>query len=93
MYGLIFEWDPKKARRNLEKHGISFEEASTVFGDPNAITIYDDEHSDDEDREITIGFSAKVRIIVVSHTDRDGKIRIINARKATRTEILQVEGN
>jgi uncharacterized protein len=92
--GLKFEWDPRKALSNKDKHGISFEEATEIFGDPLAITIPDPDHSDDEFREITIGQTGKFRIIVASHTQRDGTIRIISARKADRSETLQYnEGN
>ena len=81
-----FEWDAKKAAANERKHGVSFVEASTVFGDPLAITFPDPDHSRDEDREITIGYSIAGRLLIVSHVDRDGRIRIISARKATRSE-------
>ena len=85
--GLRFEWDAKKAEINLSKHGISFEEAATVFGDSLAITIEDEQHSNEfESREITIGSTVKHRIVVVSHTDRTGNIRIISARKAVKSE-------
>jgi uncharacterized protein len=87
--GLKFEWDPEKARSNFNKHGISFEEAATVFGDPLSITISDSDHGDDELREVTIGETFKYRIVIVSHTDRHGNIRIISARKATKSEIKQ----
>ena len=87
--GLKFEWDANKARINLSKHGISFEEAATVFGDELAITILDSEHGGEELREVTIGSSIKNRIVVVSHTDRLGNIRIISARKAGRSEVKQ----
>ncbi|HET6250582.1 MAG TPA: BrnT family toxin [Tepidisphaeraceae bacterium] len=82
-----FEWDSTKAATNRRKHGISFEEAETVFSDPNAIEFYDAEHSDDEDREIIIGFSNKLRLLLVIYTERHGDtIRIISARKANATE-------
>jgi uncharacterized protein len=88
--GLRFEWDVKKAQINFAKHGISFEEAATVFGDSQSITIEDERHgSEDELREITIGSTVKHRIVVVSHTDRHGAIRIISARKAVKSEINQ----
>jgi len=83
---LKFEWDAKKARENIKKHGVSFEEASTVFGDLLALTIYDPLHSEEEDRFVTLGESEKRRLIVVSFTDRDDRIRIISARMATRRE-------
>ena len=81
-----FEWDPAKAASNLAKHGVSFAEASEVFGDPLAITILDPDHGGDEAREITIGSTGKQRLIVVSHTDRNGKTRLISARRANRAE-------
>lgn len=81
-----FEWDPDKAASNLAKHGVSFQEAATVLGDPLSITFYDPDHSIDENRYITIGTSADGRLIIVSHADRDDRIRIISARKATRRE-------
>lgn len=93
MNGLNFSWDPHKAALNIKKHGVSFEEASTVFGDPNAVTVCDEERSEEEDREVTIGISKRMRLVVVSHTDRGGTIRIISARKATRREMLQFQGN
>ena len=90
---LIFEWDEKKAKQNIKKHGISFEEAATVFGDPFSITIYDPLHSGDEDRFVILGISNKNRVLVVVHTDRDERIRIISARKATQKERKQYESN
>ena len=81
-----FEWDPDKAARNLTKHGVSFHEAATIFGDPLALTFSDPDHSDDEDRFLTFGNSDQARLLVVSHTDRDDRIRIISARPATRKE-------
>ena len=81
-----FEWDPEKAQKNLQKHEVSFEEASSVFDDPMFITVLVDEHSDDEERYITIGISNKTRLLLVAHTERDNRIRIISARKATKHE-------
>lgn len=86
---LQFEWDSKKSQSNKRKHGITFEEASTVFGDLLSITIPDRTHSIGEDRFITIGTSINDKFIVVVHTDRDDIIRIISARKATRNEKRQ----
>ena len=63
-----FEWDPKKAAANLKKHGVSFQEAATVFGDPLAITFQDPDHSEDEERQVTFDLSLRKRLIVVSHT-------------------------
>ena len=90
---LIFEWDKKKADQNIRKHGISLEEAATVFGDPFSITIYDPLHSQDEDRSVILGTSNKNRVSVVIHTDRQDRIRIISARKATKKERKQYESN
>ena len=81
-----FEWDLKKTANNLRKHGISFKEAATVFGDPLSMTFEDPDHSINEERFVTIGESRQRRILVVAHTDRRGVIRIISARKATPRE-------
>lgn len=81
-----FEWDPDKSDANLKKHGISFHEASTVFGDPLAITFNDPDHSIGEHRFLTFGHSRANRLMVVVHTERLGKTRIISARRATRQE-------
>jgi hypothetical protein len=80
------EWDPVKAEINLKKHRVSFEEASTVFDDPLFITFLDVEHSDDEERYITLGLSQRNRLLLIAHTDREETIRIISARKATKNE-------
>ena len=82
----IFQWDKKKARQNLRDHKVSFEEASTVFGDTLSRTIDDPLHSEDEDRSVIIGQSARGRLLVVVHTIRGDDIRIISARVATPTE-------
>jgi uncharacterized protein len=74
-----FEWDPRKARKNLRKHGVSFTEAGTVFGDDLASTVPDPDHSENEDRYITIGWSSRRRLLIVAHTDRGDRIRIIIA--------------
>jgi uncharacterized protein len=87
----IFEWDDAKAASNLAKHGVSFEEARTVFEDAFAITIDDTEHSDFEDRHVTIGLSLISRVLLVIHADRRERIRIISARKATPAERKQYE--
>ncbi len=81
-----FEWDPDKAARNLARHGVSFPEAATVFGDPLAITFSDPDHSEDEDRLLTFGHSGAGHLLIVSHTDRGVRTRIISARRATRKE-------
>lgn len=83
---LQFEWDANKAIKNIEKHQVSFEEAATVFDDPLFITFVDEEHSVDEERYITIGLSSRGRLLMLAHTDREGQIRIISARKTTRRE-------
>ena len=81
-----FEWDPLKAESNLRKHTVSFSEAVTIFNDELSITISDPDHSKEEDRYITIGWSNKARLIMVSHTDRNNRIRIISARELTQSE-------
>ena len=83
---LLFEWNENKASTSFKKHGVSFEEATTVFGDTLSVTISDPLHSIDEDRFIIIGHSHKNRLVVVVHTDRGDKIRIISARLATKSE-------
>jgi uncharacterized DUF497 family protein len=90
---LLFEWDPNKARRNLEIHGVSFDEASTAFKDPLSLTIGDPLRSDEEDRFILIGNSGRDRLLVVVQTERGETIRIISARKATKKERKQYEEN
>ena len=81
-----FEWDPDKSGANIKKHGISFHEASTVFGDSLAITINDPDHSSGEHRFLTFGYSRTNQLLAVVHTERRGKTRIISARRATRQE-------
>ena len=81
-----FEWDKDKARRNLSKHGVSFHEAQTVFTDPLFVDFFDPDHSDDEKRYIIVGQSQQNRLLVVSYTEREHKIRLISAREATRME-------
>ena len=88
---MIYEWDPNKARVNAHKHGVSFEEAATVFLDPLAVTYPDPDHSDEESREITIGHSARERLLFVSHVQRGDRLRIISGREATRKERKQHE--
>jgi uncharacterized DUF497 family protein len=88
-----FEWYPKKAVANLKKHRVSFQEAATVFGDPLAITFQDPDHSEDEERQVTFGRSLKKRLIVVSHTQREDRTRIISARPMGRKErVIYEEG-
>ncbi|MBA4067159.1 MAG: hypothetical protein C0501_26330 [Isosphaera sp.] len=81
-----FEWDEDKARANEAKHGVSFPEAASVFGDPLAVTFDDPLHSADEARYLTIGLSAAGRVLIVSHTDRGDATRVISARAASRGE-------
>ncbi|MBI4766326.1 MAG: BrnT family toxin [Deltaproteobacteria bacterium] len=80
------EWDPRKAKFNIKKHGVSFEEGATALSDPMAATGVDPDHSITEERFITFGISKKGRLVVVSHTEKDETIRIINARKASKGE-------
>jgi uncharacterized protein len=86
-----FEWDADKAASNLAKHGVAFAEAMTVFGDPLEIAMADPDHSEGEFRFLSIGLSEAGRILVVAYTEREGRTRIINARKATRRERKQYE--
>ena len=81
-----FEWDAKKADENLKKHGVEFVEAATVFDDPLSITVPDPDHSEMENRFLIIGYSNRFRPIIVSHTDRQGRVRIIGARQLTTVE-------
>ena len=81
-----FEWDSEKAASNLAKHGVYFDEASTVFGDPLATTIADPDHSSGEERFLTTGLSTQQRVLIVWHTEREDVIRIIGAREATTHE-------
>jgi uncharacterized protein len=83
---VTFEWDESKARRNLQKHGVSFEEAVTVFADWRSTTIADPDHSVGELRFLILGTSAEGQVLVVSHTERGENIRIISARPATARE-------
>lgn len=96
-YGLLFDWDPDKARKNLAKHRVSFEEAATVFGDPRALYGEDVEHSTEEHRQVVIGTSDRQRVLTVTFTERETMvrsngqtrvvvIRIITAARATRRE-------
>ena len=88
-----FEWDPEKSAANLNKHGVAFQEAATVFGDAFAITFPDPDHSSDEERHLTFGLSLLNRLIVVSHTERGDLTRIISARLMTRKErVIYEEG-
>ena len=86
-----FVWDPSKAQENFLSHGVTFEEATTVFGDPLAGTIPDPDHSEGEARFLSIGLTANGRLIVVSHSEEGDTIRIISAREATSHERKQYE--
>ena len=88
---LHFEWDTDKANQNVSKHGISFHEAASVFGDPLALTFVDEKHSGTEERCLTVGFSTSNRLLIVAHSDRSNRIRIISARLCTRAERQQYE--
>jgi uncharacterized protein len=89
--GLKFEWHPDKAKQNKRKHKVSFEEASTVFADLLSATVFDLDHSEAEDRYITVGFSEQNRLLIVSHTERGDTIRIISARELTPLEKQEYE--
>jgi hypothetical protein len=89
----MFEWDQDKAAANLTKHGVSFEEASSVFADPLAVIFDDEEHSEDERREIIIGHSQRNRLLLVSFVERESSVRLISARVATRQEREDYEEN
>jgi uncharacterized DUF497 family protein len=88
-----FEWDDEKATNNLKKHGVSFEEGATIFNDPKVATISDPDHSEDEERFISIGISVIRRLLTVIHTYRKTRIRLISARKATKAEKNNYENN
>ncbi len=91
--GLLFEWDNDKAKKNLEKHAVSFEEAATVFEDSWSITILDPIHSLVEDRFVILGHSHKHRLLVVAHTERGDHIQIISVRRSTKKEREDHEKN
>ena len=93
-----FDRDPTKAESNVSKHNVAFERAATVFRDPNALSVFDDEHSDEEERWLTLGLDSGGALLVVHHTftnvnAENGSIRIISARKATKSETRQYETN
>lgn len=88
---LTIEWDSEKARSNIRKHRVSFEEASTVFGDPLSLTIPDPGHSQAEGRFLDIGLSRSGRLLVVSYTERGSRLRLISARRPTRRETRKYE--
>ena len=81
-----FEWDPEKADANFQKHGVSFDEASTVFGDPLSLLMPDPDHSADEERYLVLGMSAHQKLLVVAFAERPPNTRLISARRATRAE-------
>ena len=87
-----FEWDGSKAASNLKKHRVSFDEAVTVFYDPLAATFEDPHHSQDESRLVTVGYSARGRLLVVCHVERGGGVRLISVRRATPRERKRHEG-
>jgi uncharacterized DUF497 family protein len=87
-----FEWDGDKAEANVKKHRVSFDEAVTVFYDPLAATFEDPDHSDDESRLVTVGYSARDRLLVVCHVERGAATRLISARRATARERKRHEG-
>ena len=89
--GLLFEWDPRKAKRNLTLHGVLFDEASTAFQDVLSTTIDDPLHSTGEERYVLTGLSHRGRLLVVVHTERGDRIRIISARLTTNKERKQYE--
>jgi len=86
-----FEWDAEKARENLRKHGVAFDEAVTAFSDLLSRTIRDPDHSEDEDRYLLMGLSNRRRLLVVAHTERGDRIRLITARLASKRERLHYE--
>ena len=90
---LEFEWDDAKAKANLKKHGVPFDEALTAFADPWARIFDDPDHSETEVREIIVGYSTKPRLLVVGFTERSGRVRLIHARRATKSEQKRHEEN
>lgn len=90
---LRFEWDDAKSRTNQDKHGVSFAEAATVFGDPLSVLISDPLHSEDEERFLLLGHSQRSRLLVVVYTEREEAIRLISARPATENEWRNYEEN
>ena len=89
--GYTFEWDPEKADGNFQKHGVSFDEASTVFGDPLSLLMPDPDHSADEQRYVVLGVSAQQKLLVVAFAERPPNTRLISARRATRAERKRYE--
>ena len=83
---LIFEWDERKAKANVAKHGVDFEEARTIFNDPRLLTFEDIDHSEQEQRYLSLGISSDGRLLIAAHTEDGDIVRLINCRKATRRE-------
>jgi len=88
---VLFGWDAEKAKKNLAKHGVSFDETATIFGDLLAVTIEDPAHSREEQRFLTTGLSKAQRLLIVTHSDTEVRMRIISARRTTRREMKQYE--
>ncbi len=88
---IVFEWDPNKATANVQKHGVTFEEAATVFRDDFSVTVPDPDHSIEEERFITVGMSGQDRLLMIAHVDRGERIRLISARPLTPSERRQYE--
>ncbi len=86
-----FEWNARKAKSNIKKYCVTFDEAVTVFYDPLAATFADPDHSDDEDRFITVGYSTRAQLLVICHVERDDATRLMSARRATPKEIKRHE--
>ena len=91
-----FEWDPAKARQNARKHRVTFERGATVFLDPNALSLFDDQHSEEEERWITLGLDETGVLLVISHAyheeaEQSARVRLISARKATKNEKKQYQ--
>lgn len=89
--GYIFEWDPVKAEANVRKHGVTFDEASTVFGDPLNLLMADPDHSLDDERYLLLGMSTRRRLLVVAFAERPPRTRLISARRTTRQERRRYE--
>ena len=87
----VFEWDPVKATTNIPDHGVTFDEASTVFGDPLALLMFDPDHSEDEERYVLLGMSTQQRLLVVAFAERPPRTRLISARRATPQERRRYE--
>ena len=91
LLGVELDWDAEKARRNFARHGITFDEAATVFLDPLEVTVFDPDHSSQEDRFVSVGTSSNGMLLVVGYTERGSKIRVIFARRATGREQMDYE--